>query len=100
MSSSLLRKDFLDLPEVVDVVTCVKPGDGLDGFLAALGMHAMIFPLCGRKRFQQIKIGLAECSEALERSACIRLAVTHGLRPFVLIECLNGTARHAQDRTD
>ena len=88
----LLGKDFLDLSHVIEVMAGRELGDSLNRFLAALGMHAMIFPLPRRERFQQIKIRFAESNKAFERSSGVRFAIAHGLRPFILIERLNGGA--------
>ena len=88
------------MSQVVDVVAGAQFGNCLDRFLSTLGMHAVIFPLRRRKRFQQVKVGLAKSGEAFERSARIRFAITHGLRPLVLIEALNVRARSAKDRAN
>jgi hypothetical protein len=39
------RENALDLLEVIEVVARKQAHDVFDGFLAALGMHAVVFPL-------------------------------------------------------
>src|SRR5207253_1308604 len=88
----LWGEDFLDLSHVIEVMAGRELGDSLNQFLTALGMHAMIFPLRRRKRFQQIQICFAESNKAFERSSGVRFAIAHGLRPLILIERLNWSA--------
>ncbi len=57
------RQDALDLVDVVDIVSGDHADDVLDGFLAALGMLAVVLPLIGRKRFEERKVCFAHrCS--------------------------------------
>src|ERR1700681_1682761 len=55
----LLRENFLDLSQMVDVMAGTQHGYGLNRFLAALRVHAMVFTLRRGERLQQIEIRFA-----------------------------------------
>jgi len=52
----LAKLDALDLADMVDIVAGYHADDVLDGFLAALGMLAVVLPLLGRKRFEGARL--------------------------------------------
>lgn len=89
--------DSFNLQDVIDVVPGKHFHDRLDGLFAAFGVHAVMFPLLGRKRFQHRKIGFAKYAELLERFARVALVVVERHDPGVLIESLNRSAGSAED---
>src|ERR1700683_603850 len=86
-AQSLARfEDRLDLEQMVNVMTGHHAGDGGNGLLAALGVHAKLLELFGPQELQQIDITVPEGAESRERFLNGTLGVVHGRRPGVLIE--------------
>jgi len=80
----------LDLANVVDIVSGYQADDVLDGFLAALGMLAVLLPLIGGKRFEERKICFAHYAVQFDGFARVALFVVSGDDPGVLIVGLDG----------
>jgi hypothetical protein len=59
------RENALNLFEVIDVVARQHLHDALDGFLAALGMHAVMLPLLGREHFVESQIRFTQDAKLL-----------------------------------
>ena len=95
---NLFGKDSLDLFQVIEVVPGGEFRDSRNRLLATLGVNTVVVPLCRRKRLQQIQVRFAKSGETFERLARIRFALTHCLRPPILVECLNWGAGSAEDR--
>src|SRR6202795_1466320 len=71
--------------------------DVFDGFLATLGMLAVVLPLIGGKRFEERKICVAHDTAQFDGFAGIAFVVVSGSDPGVLIVGLNGGSRGAED---
>src|SRR6202795_1696978 len=71
--------------------------DVLDGFLTALGMLAVLFPLIGGKRFEERKICFAHGVVQFDGFARIASVVVSGGDPGILIVGLNGGSRGSED---
>jgi hypothetical protein len=56
-------QDRFDLGNVIQVVTGVHDGDPLDTFLASFGVHAVMLPLAGFERSEQLEIRFAKSTE-------------------------------------
>ena len=59
--------------------------DALDGFFAALGVHAVVFPLFGLERFKDRQVGFADGAEYFQALAGVALAVAARGDPGVLV---------------
>ena len=90
-------QDTLDLADMVDIVSGDHADDVLDGFLAALGMLAVVLPLIGGKRFEERDIGFAHYAVLFGGFAGIALFVVSGDDPGVLIEGLDGGSWGSED---
>src|ERR1035437_9892278 len=69
----------------------------LDGFLAALGMLAVLLPLIGGKRFEERNIGFAHYAVQFDGFAGIAFLVVSGDDPGVLIVGLDGGSGASED---
>ena len=90
-------QDALDLADVVDIVPGYHADDVLDGFLAALGMLAVLLPLIGGKRFEERNIGFAYYAVQFDGFAAIAFLVVSGDDPGVLIVGLDGRSGGSED---
>ena len=83
--------------DVVDIMSGDHADDVLDGFLAALGMLAVVFPLIGGKRFEEREICFAHDAVQFDGFARIAFVVVSGRDPGILIVGLNGGSRGSED---
>ena len=90
-------QDVLDLANVVDIVSGDHADYMLDGFLAALGMLAVLLPLIGGQRFEERKICFAHYAVQFDGFARIALFVVSGDDPGVLIVGLDGGSGGSED---
>jgi len=88
------------LLEVIEVVASEHADDVFDGFLAALGMHAVVFPLFRRERIEQGEICIAHDAELFDAFARIALRVVAGYDPDVLVIGLDRGSGCAENRPD
>src|SRR6267154_2790149 len=91
------RDNPLDLLHVIDIVPGHHLDDALDGLHTPLGMHAVMFPLLSRQRFQQCDVGGTSGTELLERLARVAFSIMSCRRPRILIERLYRRPRRAQN---
>src|SRR5215470_15461302 len=83
-------QDSLDLLEVIDVVAGQHAHVMLDGFLATLGVHAVVLPLLRREGFEQREIGFAQHAKLLDTLTRVAFLVVPGHYPGVLVKGLDG----------
>src|SRR5262245_46439877 len=93
-------EDPFDLPEVIEVVAGEHPHDLLDSFLPALGVHAVVHPLLGIERVEQLGVRVAQPPELRVRSAGIARIVMAPHHPANLIEGKNRHARRSENQAD
>jgi len=96
----LSGEELLELFDVVEVVAGHHADEMLDGFLAALGVHAEVLPLLGREGFQERDVGFAHDAEHFERLARVAFGVMERGGPGVLVEGLDGCAGGAENLAD
>ena len=83
--------------DVIDIMSGDHADDVLDGFLAALGMLAIVLPLIGRKRFQQGKVRFAHDAAQFDGFAGLAFVVMSGGNPRILIVGLDGRSGGSED---
>src|ERR1700693_6128905 len=94
----LLPEDAFDLAQVVDVVAGEHVRDVLDGFLAALGVHSILFPLLGGQGFEQREIGFPNYAKLFDGFAGIALCLMPAGHPGILIEGRDCSSRSAKNQ--
>src|ERR1700733_5085367 len=90
--------DFLDLPQMAQVVSREHADDVADGLLAALLMHAVVSPQVLRHSFEHGEIALSQHAEGFERSRRITPRIGKRVSPDILVKGLQGNAIVAQDK--
>src|SRR4029077_9577054 len=95
--TSFRSDDPLDLGQVIEIVPGHHANNVLDGFDAALGVHAVMLPLLRRKRFQKREVRFPRRAELCERFARVPFFVMARRGPAVLVKRLNGRSGRAQD---
>lgn len=88
----VLAEDGFDLAKVVEVVSGVHGDDGADGFLATLGVHAVLVPQIFGERAVEAEIVVAGGGEGVERGRELALVVAQNLLPGILVEGGDGGA--------
>src|SRR6266404_2327797 len=83
--------------DVIDIVSGDHADDVLDGFLAALGMLAVVLPLIMGKRFEEREVRLAHDAAQFDGFAGIAFFVVSGSDPGVLIVGLNSGSGSSED---
>src|SRR5579862_4291462 len=91
------RDDPLDLFRMVHVVPGHHADDMLDGFDAPLGVHSVVLPLFGLKRFQQREVRFPRRTKLFQRFARVPFLVMARGGPGILVKRLNRRSRSAQD---
>ena len=86
ISPSLPGQDALDLLQVVDIVSGEHQNDTLNRFLTTLGVHAKMFPLLWRERFEHGEVRFAQRAKKLQGFAGIAFLVVAADNPRILIE--------------
>src|ERR1700722_9542878 len=90
-------EDAFDLLEVIDVVARHHVQDALDGFFAALGVHAVMFPLLGLQTLEHSEIGFAHRAKNFQALARTAFVVPSGGDPRILVVGLNRSSRRSEN---
>src|ERR1700674_823559 len=83
---------FLHLPQMVQIVSSKHPDDVGNRLLAALLMHAIIFPQILGQGLQHGQVGLPQHAKGFERNLGVTPRIAQGVGPDVLVKGLNGHA--------
>src|ERR1700722_3931233 len=99
MLSRRLEDEF-DLLQMIDVMARHHVQDALDGFLAAFGMQAVMFPLLGLQPLEHSEVGFAHGAKNFQALARVAFVVPAGRDPRILVVGLDRSSWRTENRAD